>query len=230
LYQVDKNKLYETLFDNKKEVLKNYDQYEILMKELRYYYSKIDPFTELDNFLKPDNKGKEELKKILPKSNKNLIPNMRNITKENLMAWFSRKSKLNKDGAKLGYYTSWEVFADILTKNKNKIFKTIKQDNSESKFVVYNEQEALATLKKTLFETTHQRKRKVKKEYSLFNKAKTDAVYLHRRKDNNENWIYQVRNANQNLKGKGSKTFTKEKFKFKNIVPMGMDKYKQSFE
>jgi hypothetical protein len=230
LYQVDKNKLYATLFDNKKEVLKNYSHYNKLTNELRYTYLKSDPFDELDRFLtpkKPDDK--KAVKKIIKKE----LPNLDDINFNNLIAWFSRRNKLDKNGAKLGYYKSWEIFTKILIDNKESIFKEIQKvdkDNKNYTIICCDKNEALNKLKNKLFKITHQRKRKVKKEYSLFSASKNDTQYIHRRKNNEGEWIYQTRIVNSQYKKKAfdekGNYFLKNS---KNIIPLTMSNYKKAF-
>jgi len=233
LYQVNKNKLYGMLFNDKVEVLNNYSHYVKLTKELQYTYTKTDPFDFLDKFLEPKTiDDKNAVKKIIKKD----IPTLDNITFDNLMTWFSRSNKLDKNGAKLGYYKSWEIFTDTLIKNKDTLFKEVEKEREDKKtkekikytVVTIDKDKALEECKKTIFKQVIPKKRKVKKSYTLYTASKNDTQYIHRRKDNKGNYIYQTRIAHRQYK---EKHFFKSKlFVLRNIIPLKMDNYKKAFQ
>ena len=231
LYQVNKNNLYNILFNNKEEVLNNISHYNKLTKELRYTYTKVDPFEVLNKFLEPKSTDdKKAVKKIIEKENVSLD----DITYHNLMAWFSRSNKLDKNGAKLGYYNSWRIFTKILLNNKNKIFYHIKKENGDDYMVHINKEKGLDECKKTLFQQTHRKKRRVKKTYTLYSASKNDTQYIHRRKNDKGEFIYQTRIANGHNKLKGFKKAFSENNEYffkdsKNIIPLTIDNYKKAF-
>jgi len=229
LYQVNKNRLYEILFDEKKEVLENISHYKKLMKELQYTYTKANPFDFLDKFLEPKTSDdKKAVKNII----NNEIPNIKDITFENLMAWFSRSNKLDKNGAKLGYYKSWEIFTKTLIDNKDKLFK--EKEKNKYTIVTIDKEKALEECKKTIFKQEIPKKRKVKKAYTLYTASKNDTQYVHRRKDNKGNYIYQTRIANGHNKLKGYKKIFSDNGEYlfknsRNIIPLTIDNYKKAF-
>jgi hypothetical protein len=122
---------------------------------------------------------------------------LEDITFDKLMAWYKRSSKLDKNGAKLGHYKSWEIFANILFKNKKDLFKKIeKKPNKKDPYecLKLNYDEALNLCKKILFKQTHTKRRNKKKNaYTLYSASKNDTQYIHRRvigKDKNNKPIY----------------------------------------
>jgi len=235
LYQVNKNQLYEILFDKKEEVLSNISHYKKLTKELQYTYTKVDPFDFVDKFLEP--KTSDDKKAVIKIINKSL-PALDDITFNNLMAWFSRNNKLDKSGAKLGYYKSWEIFTKTLIDNKDKLFKENEKEDKKTKnkymVIAIDKEKALEECKKTIFKQEIPKKRKVKKAYTLYTASKNDTQYIHRRKDNNGKYIYQTRIANGHNKLKGyKKAFSDDGRYFfrnsKNIIPLTIDNYKKAF-
>jgi Zn-finger nucleic acid-binding protein/anti-sigma28 factor (negative regulator of flagellin synthesis) len=235
LFSVNKNKLYEILFDNKSEVLNNLTYFKKI-EELRYTYAKTDPFEFTNKFLDPKSKDeKEAVKAIL---NQKERPLLEDITVDTLMRWYSRSNKLYKNGARLGYYKSWELFAKILSKNKNELFDEIEKESRKGevyKCLHFYDDKALALCKKTLFKTTLTKKRKKKKVYSLYSASKSDTQYIQRRKNNKGDFIYQVRIANGFNKLKGYKKIFGEDSSYlfanaTNVVPLTMKNYKKAFE
>jgi len=244
-YCVNKSRLYEVMFDEKDEVLKNISHYTKLTKELRYTYTKFNPFDILAKFLEPlTADDKKAVFNIIKKKN----PLEEDITVQNIMAWFSRGSKLEKSGAKLGYYKSWEIFTKVLVENKEELFSVVetkkydKKSKEETivKSIKLDKETALDYLtipskkyKHPLFKVTHTKRRDKKKNgYTLYSASKADTQYVHRRKANGK-YIYQTRIANGHNKLKGFiKGFSDEKYFFEgssNIIPLTMKNYREAF-
>ena len=164
------------------------------------------------------------------------------------MAWFSRGSKLEKSGAKLGYYKSWEIFTMVLVENKKELFSEteIKKYDKNSKeemtlkIIKLDKEKALKYLtipskkyKHPLFKVTHTKRRDKKKNgYTLYSASKADTQYVHRRKAEGQ-YIYQTRIANGHNKLKGFiKGFSKGKYFLEgseNIIPLTMKNYQEAF-
>jgi hypothetical protein len=236
---VNKTNLYDKLFNNKNEVLDNLSNYKNI-EDLRYTYTSVSPFEFTDKFLNPStSEDKKAVEKIINK----LRPNLNDMISKNLMAWYSRSNKLDKNGAKLGYYKSWEIFADILEKNKDTLFTEIEKAPKKGepyKHLVLNHGKALELCKKTLFKQTHTKKRDKKKNaYTLYSASKNDTQYIHRRQigiDENKKpiYIYQTRIANGHDKLKGYKKAFSDNGKYffsnsKNIIPLTIGNYKKAF-
>lgn len=231
-YKINKNILFTYMFENKSEVIKEKSKFKKLDEELRYTYQKKDPLDFITPFLDPKTVDDKKALKAIIKRDGYISKDEINV--ENLMLYCNRNSKLKKSGAKLGYYKSWEIFVDILVKNKDLLFKEIEKENKDKeKYTILqlNKELALEKLKETLFKVTHSKKRKVKKVYTLYTASKNDTQFIIRRKNPlKSGYIYQMRLMDRDYKAKGFDKIDHYMFNnHKNVIPLKTDNYIKAF-
>jgi hypothetical protein len=206
-YSINKQNLYEILFEDKNEVISDYAIFKKI-DDLRYTTQKKSISSLLDKFIK---------------NYKNINDfNQENIFKEFIKIDTAQEQTKHKN-IRLKIFTAWDKLIKELVKEKEQII--IQSD----KTISINSENLLKFLSKSIiFKKTHLTKRKVTKEFSLPLKDTTDKPFLIRRKNSNGNFIYQVIFAKNSARGFVDDVYIHKGHK--NIIPLKMEDYKKAFE
>lgn len=218
-YRVEKERLFAILFDDKEEVVKNKKFFKKL-DELRYTTQKKSIVALIEKFLNP--LSNDEKKFIQQLINEKKPTKLDQFNEANLYSYFAKGSKTQHAKIVLKIDKTWKIVAAFLANNKESFLQ-----EADDK-LIFDDKALKELLKKSVFfKTTHQRKRKVKKEYSLPLKDTTDKPFLIRRKDIHKNTIYQTVFAKNSARGFVGRHYIHAGDK--NIIPLKFEDYLKAY-